>query len=240
MAGREFALLHDLLGPRSGESVLDIGCGTGWFTSAFAAHGLAVTGLDPDLSALGSARGRAPNIPVVGGAAEALPFADGAFDHTLAVTSLCFVVNPAQALHELWRVSRRAVVLGLLHRRSLLYLAKGGRGGYLGARWDLLGEVLGWTEGLIPTPEPTARFALFLPGGGSIARRTEPLISPRLPLGGFLAICLRRPDSANPSLADSAAYPPQNPGFSQQRGERFNPGQVLSEGRLRDWQEVGA
>jgi SAM-dependent methyltransferase len=196
IAGLELALLDGLLRPRPRESMLDVGCGTGWFAGAFAARGLKVTGLDPNLSALGFARDRATSIPLVGGAAEALPFADGAFDYALAVTSLCFVANPTQALHELWRVSRRAVVLGLLHRRSLLSLTKGGRGGYRGARWDLLGEVLGWAEGLTPTPEPSARFGLFLPGGGSIARRAEPLIPPRLPLGGFLTVCLRQPAAA--------------------------------------------
>jgi SAM-dependent methyltransferase len=196
IAGEDLALLHDLLRPRPGESVLDVGCGRGWFAGAFAARGLKVTGLDPDLAALGFARCRAPSIPFVGGSAKALPFADGAFDYTLAGASLCFVADPAQALHELWRVSRRAVVLGLLHRRSLFYLAKGGRGGYRGARWDLLGEVLGWTEGLTPTPGPAARFGPFLPNGGPIARCAERLIPPRLPLGGFLAVCLRRPDSA--------------------------------------------
>jgi SAM-dependent methyltransferase len=195
IAGRELALLHDLMRPRPGESVQDVGCGTGWFAGAFAARGLKVTGMDPDLPALGFARDRAPSIPLVGGAAEALPFADGAFDYALAVTSLCFVPQPERALRELWRVSRRAVVLGLLHRRSALYLAKAGRGGYRGARWDLLGEVLGWTDGLAPIPGALARWAVFLPGWGPIARRAETLISPRLPLGGFLAICLRRPEA---------------------------------------------
>jgi SAM-dependent methyltransferase len=180
IAGRELVLLDDLLRPKPGESVLDVGCGTGYFAGALAARG------------------------------EDLPFADGAFDYALAVTSLCFAGDPAQALGELWRVSRRAVALGLLHRRSLLYLSKAGRGGYRRARWDLLGEVLGWIEGLAPPPEPLARFALFLPGGGPIARRAESLIPPRLPLGGFLAVCLRDPDPsrARPRPALLGPTPP--------------------------------
>ena len=192
IAGRELALLDELLRPRSGESVLDVGCGTGYFSSALADRGLAVTGLDPDLPALRFARQRDPRIALVKGRADALPFADGAFDYALAMTSLCFVPGPGAALRELWRVSRRAVALGLLHRRSLLYLSKHGRGGYRGARWDLLGEVLGWAEGLTPTPEPSARFALCLPSGGPLAQRAESLMLPRFPLGGFLAVCLRR------------------------------------------------
>ncbi len=192
ISGRELALLTELLRPRPGESVLDVGCGTGHFSITLSDRGLDVTGLDPDLPALRFARQRDPRIALVGGRAGALPFAEGAFDHALAMTSLCFVPDPEQALRELWRVSRRAVLLGLLHRRSLLYLTKHGRGGYRGARWDLLGEVLDWTSGLTPAPEILARWAVFLPGGGTIARQVEPLIPPRFPLGGFLAVCLRR------------------------------------------------
>jgi SAM-dependent methyltransferase len=199
IAGRELALLDELLRPRPGESVLDVGCGTGYFSSALTDRGLAVTGLDPDLPALRFVRQRDPRITLLKGTAGALPFADGAFDCALAMTSLCFVPGPAQALRELWRVSRRAVLLGLLHRRSLLYLTKHGRGGYLGARWDRLGEVLGWTAGLTPAPELLARSAVFLPGGGTIARQVEPLMPARFPLGGFLAVCLRRPDAAGPN-----------------------------------------
>lgn len=127
----ELRLLLDLLRPEAGTSLLDCGCGSGWFSAAFSARGLAVTGLDPDRRALAFQsqtvassrpflRDHAPRIPVVAGRAEALPFADGTFDYAAAITSLCFVASPAQALAELWRVARRGVVLGLLHRRSLL------------------------------------------------------------------------------------------------------------------------
>lgn len=191
----ELGLLGDLLRPRPGETLLDVGCGAGYFAMGFAAQGLGVTGLDPDRQALAFLRGRSPMIPVVGGSAEALPFGDGVFDHAVAVTSLCFVARPARAIAELWRVSRRAVVLGLLHRRSLLYLAKRGRGGYQGARWDVLSDVRAWVEPLSPRPELQVRWAVFLPGAGSPGRLMESRIPRRLPLGGFLAVCLRRAKS---------------------------------------------
>lgn len=35
-----------------------------------------------------------------------LPFPDDAFDHTIAVTSFCFMDDPVQALREMWRVTR--------------------------------------------------------------------------------------------------------------------------------------
>lgn len=47
IGAREFALMADLLGAHSGETLLDIGCGTGWFSRRFAREaGLSVTGID--------------------------------------------------------------------------------------------------------------------------------------------------------------------------------------------------
>ena len=83
-------------------------------------------------------------------------------------------------------------MLGLLHRRSLLYLTRRGRGGYRGARWDILPAVEGWTEGLPERPEIQARRAVFLPGGGPMSRLVELAVPQRLPVGGFLAVALRR------------------------------------------------
>lgn len=194
IAEREYRLLVGLLEPQPGETLLDLGCGTGHFSSAFAALGLVVTGLDSDLASLRFLAARDPRISTVAGMAEALPFTDEAFDRAMAVTSLCFVVRPEQALRELWRVSRRSVVLGLLHRRSLLYCTKRRSGSYRGARWDLASEVRAWTQGLRPAPRIETRWAVFLPSAGPLARWTEGRLPASLPLGAFLAVALRRPD----------------------------------------------
>jgi SAM-dependent methyltransferase len=183
----ETRLLWRLLAPRPGASVLDVGCGTGWFTRRLAERGLAVTGLEPDPAALAFARRRGGGAAWVRGDAGRLPFRDGAFDHAVAVLSLCFVADPAAALAELVRVARRGVVLGLLNRRSLLFRAKRGRGGYRGARWDTPADVRRWAARL-PGARLTFRSAVFVPGGGPAAGVAEHLLPGRLPWGGFLAV----------------------------------------------------
>lgn len=192
MGGRERRLMLELLALPPGSKVLDLGCGTGYFSSALADAGLAVTGLDPDGAALGFLARRDPRPRLAQGRAESLPFADGAFAGAVAMTSLCFCADPARALRELCRVSRRVAVLGLLHRHSLLHWTKAGRGGYQGARWDTLDDVRAWTGDLIPTPALQARTALLLPGAGLVARWIERPLAARMPLGSFLAIALRR------------------------------------------------
>lgn len=105
----------DLLGLRSGERVLDVGCGTGVVTRDVARRvapdGRAV-GLDPSPGFLAIARelaardGLAPLIEWCPGDVRALPFGHGAFDAVLAVTTLSHVPEGADAVPELVRVVR--------------------------------------------------------------------------------------------------------------------------------------
>ncbi|SCZ58372.1 class I SAM-dependent methyltransferase [Thiohalomonas denitrificans] len=189
IAEREFTLMMALLRPQPG-TLLDVGAGTGHFSRAFAAAGLDVTALDPSLEMLRFARERGEAGGYILGAAERLPFPDRAFDYASAVTSLCFVPEPEQALAELWRISRRGVILGLLNRHSLLHWQKAGRGGYRGARWDTVDAVRRWVRPLPGVSDFRTGSAILLPSGGPFSRAVERIAPQRLPWGGFLGVCL--------------------------------------------------
>jgi len=192
IARREFELLWHLVPMPANASLLDVGCGTGHFSRRYAAAGLVVTGLDPDRAALDYARSLSDQIHYCEGDALRLPFADHSFDYCAAVTSLCFIADPARALAEMWRVARRAVVLGLLNRRSLLQRRKAGKGAYVGARWDDTATVHDWVAGLQPPARLRLGSAIIVPGGGPLARLIEG-VAPQQPLwGGFLAAALTR------------------------------------------------
>lgn len=190
----EFNLSLCLLRPENGATLLDVGCGTGYFARRCAREGLQVTGLDPDECALSYARDKSDAIAFLAGKAEALPFADHSFDYCIAMTSLCFVGDPGRAVAEMWRVSRRAVLLGLLNRRSLLYRQKHERGLYKGARWDEVNVVKRWRAALQPPAQMSWGTAIYLPSGGGFAQRMEKLIPRAVPWGGFLAVCLSKCD----------------------------------------------
>ncbi|MFQ5642264.1 MAG: class I SAM-dependent methyltransferase [Thiogranum sp.] len=198
IAEREFRLLQELLTPEPGATLLDVGCGSGHFSRRFAQHGLAVTGLDPDSASLAFAGTRGQGIRYLQGSALELPFADNSFDYTSAVTSLCFIPDPVRALQEMWRVTRNAVVLGLLNRHSLLHRKKQGRGSYTGARWDTADEVLKqWLPGLAPAPgKVMLRSGVFFPRGNTMARWSEHWLPGTLWRGAFLAVGLRKQPGA--------------------------------------------
>jgi SAM-dependent methyltransferase len=188
----EFRLLVSLLRPRPGETLLDVGCGTGHFTRRFAREaGIHITGVDPEPTWLAYARAQAQaGERFVVGRAERLPFADRSFDRTTCITALCFIAEQRTALREMIRVTRRRLVLGLLNRNSLLYLRKGrgeGAGGYRGAHWHTAREVRSLLEGL-PVKEVEVRSAIHLPDGGWLARRVETLVPAQWLTGGFLAV----------------------------------------------------
>lgn len=188
----EFRLLARLLQRQPNESLLDIGCGTGYFTRRFAQENAAsVVGLDPDLSRLRFARDHsAGGECYVAGDGTGLPFPDRSFDCTVSVTALCFVEDQASFLDEMARVTKRRFALGLLNRTSLLYRDKGQQGGtgaYRDARWHTAHGIRELLERL-PVNHITARSGIFWPAGGKMGQWLERIVPGRLPVGAFLVV----------------------------------------------------
>jgi len=188
----EFRVLHQLLRPQRRETLLDVGCGTGYFTRRFAGEsGLHVVGLDPNARWLTFARAHGTGTErYCVGRAEFMPFADRSFDLSVSVTALCFIDNVRCAVREILRVTRKRFAIGLLNRHSLLYLQKGragGSGAYFGARWQTTQEIRALFDGL-PAANLKVQSAVVLAAGGPFARGIERLISHRLSLGAFIVV----------------------------------------------------
>ncbi len=94
---------------RSGQTVLDVACGTGVLTlaakQAVGDQG-AVTGLDinPGMLAAASSKSKAVDWRI--GDARSLDFADDVFDHVISQFGLMFFSDPTSAVAEMVRVTR--------------------------------------------------------------------------------------------------------------------------------------
>lgn len=185
----EYRLLRRELALHAEETILDAGCGTGYFSRRFARDGHPVVGIDRDPAAAGYARkSQSPQLPVAIADMTALPFPDRSFDCAIAVTSLCFVADEMAALKEIVRVTRRRFALGLLNRDSLLHRMKGrAAGGYAGARWHSRSALATLMSGL-PVRDLRVATAILAPGGGPLAQLLEGIAPDRLPWGGFIVV----------------------------------------------------
>jgi len=97
-------------------SILEIGCGTGYFARALCEANHTVVGVDYSLTMLKVAReNQKTNLWYVAADAQSLPFPAQSFDVSLFITSLEFIAEPELALKEARRVSRGGIVLLLLN-----------------------------------------------------------------------------------------------------------------------------
>lgn len=109
---RRRALVHEALGARPGERVLDAGCGPGFYVSEIlervGPEG-SVVGVDASAAMLGLAARRSEgqgNVSFHEGDVRALPVPDADFDRVLSVQVLEYVGDIPAALNELLRVLR--------------------------------------------------------------------------------------------------------------------------------------
>jgi SAM-dependent methyltransferase len=100
--------LADLARLSSGDRALDVGCGPGALTAELVARlgAKAVAAVDPSESFVVATHARHPEVDVRRASAEALPFADRAFDATLAQLVVHFMTDPVAGLREMARVTR--------------------------------------------------------------------------------------------------------------------------------------
>lgn len=100
-------VFSDLLadGEVRGRRLLDVGCGTGWFSRRALELEAKVVALDIGCALLKKVREKCP-VPLVAADACALSFPDGTFDIVLASESIEHTLDPKRALRELHRVLR--------------------------------------------------------------------------------------------------------------------------------------
>jgi ubiquinone/menaquinone biosynthesis C-methylase UbiE len=116
----ETGLMLNLLKPVKGESVLNIGCGTGASTLPLLGLGLNVTGIDPSPYMLDIAQATlGQRVDLYRGFAEDLPFDDNSFNHAFFFISLEFVDDPVLALEEACRVAKDKVFIGFINRFAI-------------------------------------------------------------------------------------------------------------------------
>ncbi len=108
------------------QTVIDIGCGTGFETVSYAIHGAYGLGLDMSIESLRRAQERAREQNVspdfILGDAESLPLRDDTLDFVSSLGALHHTPNTAKAIEELRRVlksGKKAVVM-LYYKHSLL------------------------------------------------------------------------------------------------------------------------
>jgi len=105
----------EFAGARDGETILDVGCGTGSLTRALASATKAVkiVGIDPSKGFIDYARTqvRDPRVSFDLGDAQALPYPDGSFDRTLALLIVNFIPDATKAAREMHRVTKKGGIV---------------------------------------------------------------------------------------------------------------------------------
>jgi ubiquinone/menaquinone biosynthesis C-methylase UbiE len=104
----ESELVLEMLRSQQGERILDAGCGTGVFTLDVLGAGAQVVGLELSLPMLLRAGRKLEGhlFHMVRGDMRKLPFADNAFDKTVSVTAIEFIVDATATIGELFRVTK--------------------------------------------------------------------------------------------------------------------------------------
>lgn len=113
------------LPPKSkGKKLLEVGCGTGHWSRFFSEQGFDVTGVDISERMINIARGKnIPNSSFQIADGHRLPFKNGVFDVTAAITTLEFIRDTEGVLREMVRCTRKPggqLLIGVLNELARL------------------------------------------------------------------------------------------------------------------------
>jgi SAM-dependent methyltransferase len=123
----EKGALSRILDEGEGRLLLDVGCGTGHFTTWCAGRGFRAVGVDTSESLVRYAAGRYGNRFALADG-RALPFADGTFQVAMAVTLMEFARYPELLVREMYRVAAVTLVFLMLNPDSELSRERKSRG----------------------------------------------------------------------------------------------------------------
>ncbi|MFZ7125148.1 MAG: class I SAM-dependent methyltransferase [Desulfobacterales bacterium] len=189
----ETRLMVNMLAPMRGESLLDIGCGTGASLFPFLEMGLQVTGIDPSPYMLDIAIANVMNrVDFYRGFAEDLPFDDNSFNYACLVTTLEFVDDPLKAVEEACRVAKDRIFIGVLNRYAIKGLERRLKGIFVTsifnrARFFSVWELKQMVQSLMGDPPITWRTVCQLPRaqGRILLKLERSALVQRCPFGAF-------------------------------------------------------
>lgn len=93
--------LVQLLTPKEGERILDVGCGTGYLTNLIAASGAMVTGMDNSIDMIAKARNEYPHLPFRLASVTDFKFEEP-FDALFSNAVLHWVTEKEQAIQSMY------------------------------------------------------------------------------------------------------------------------------------------
>lgn len=89
------------------EKVLDVGCGTAFYSNLFKNY----TGIDPSKEMLEQSKAN-----VIHGLGEDLPFKDNSFDTIISVSAIHNFKDPIKGINEIKRVSKNKIAISVFKR----------------------------------------------------------------------------------------------------------------------------
>jgi ubiquinone/menaquinone biosynthesis C-methylase UbiE len=192
----EHRLMLEMVQPVVGESLIDIGCGTGASLEPFLGKGISLTGVEPSSYMLDFAKKKIGHrVDFHQANAEDLPFEDNSFNYACLCLCLEFCENPKKALEEACRVAKDGVFIGILNKYALTALKRRIRGIfqqtiYNRAHFFSAGEIKQMLASILGNVPVTSRTVCQFPGLNYswVNRLESSRFAQRSPFGAFAGI----------------------------------------------------